>query len=351
MSPTANTEGAPVSRTVVVALGGNAILQPGQQGTAEEQLRNVERACRQIVEMIRAGDRVVVTHGNGPQVGNILLQQEALAARLPPLPLDACGAESQGLIGYLIQNRLGNMLREAGFVMPVVTLVTQVRVDRDDPAFQEPTKPVGPFYSAEQARLLQQEKGWVLREDAGRGWRRLVPSPEPLEIIEAEAIRTLVDAGAVVVCSGGGGVPVCRRQDGRLEGCEAVIDKDLAAERLVAGIGADLLLILTDVPKVYLWYRQENQVALERLDAAEARRYLAEGHFPRGSMGCKVLALARFAERTGHWGAVASLDDGARAALGLAGTRVEPSASSTGSAPAAGDEPQAAVSPPSQAAS
>lgn len=313
-----------MSRTVVVALGGNAILQPGQRGTAEEQLANVERACRQIVEMIRAGDHVVVTHGNGPQVGNILLQQEALAGKLPPLPLDVCGAESQGLIGYLIQNRLGNMLREAGFVMPVVTLVTQVRVDPADPAFQQPTKPVGPFYSEEQARLLQSEKGWVLKDDAGRGWRRLVPSPEPLEIIETEAIRTLVDAGAVVICSGGGGVPVCRREGGHLEGCEAVIDKDLAAERLAAGIGAGLLLILTDVPRVYLWYRQPNQVDLERLDTADAHHFLAEGHFPKGSMGCKVEALTRFAERTGHWGAVATLDDGARAALGQAGTRVEP---------------------------
>lgn len=340
-----------MSRTVVVALGGNAILQPGQQGTAEEQLANVERACRQIAEMIRAGDRVVVTHGNGPQVGNILLQQDALAARLPPLPLDACGAESQGLIGYLIQNRLGNMLREAGFAMPVVTLVTQVRVDPGDPAFQQPTKPVGPFYEAEEARRLQTEKGWVVREDAGRGWRRMVPSPEPLEIVEAEAVRTLVEAGAVVVCSGGGGVPVCRRPDGRLEGCEAVIDKDLAAERLAVGIGAGLLLILTDVPQVYLWYRQPRQAALDRLDTVEARRYLAEDHFPRGSMGCKVLALTRFAEGTGHWGAVASLDDGARAALGQAGTRVVPAAPGAGSTSARLDGPLAPAPPPPQAVS
>ncbi|MHB9145377.1 MAG: carbamate kinase [Symbiobacteriia bacterium] len=311
-----------MARTVVVALGGNAILQAGQAGTAAEQLNNVERACWQILEIIQAGDRVVLTHGNGPQVGAILLQQEG-HVRAPAMPLDVCGAESQGLIGYFIQNRLGNMLREAGLATPVAALVTQVLVDPADPAFQHPSKPVGPFYTREQGMALAQERGWAMREDAGRGWRRVVPSPAPLAICEAEVIRALTAAGVVVICAGGGGIPVHRTAAGLLEGCEAVIDKDLAAERLAAEVNADLLLILTDVPKVVLHHRQPEQVALGRLSTAAARRHLAEGQFAAGSMGPKVEALVRFAEATGRWGAIASLADAARAARGLAGTVIE----------------------------
>ena len=241
--------------TIVVALGGNAILQPGQAGTAAEQTENIYRTCVQIAGMIAAGHRVVVTHGNGPQVGNLLIQQEEASATVPPLPMDICGAMSQGMLGYLIQNQLESLLRARGIPKTVVALVTQVLVDHDDPAFRNPTKPVGPFYTRVMAERLILSRGWQMKEDAGRGWRRVVPSPDPRGIWEREAIVSLVQSGAVVICAGGGGVPVYL-ENGRLIGCEAVIDKDLAGQRLAADVGADVFCILTDVPKVALRHRQ-----------------------------------------------------------------------------------------------
>ena len=308
---------------IAVALGGNAILQPGQKGTAEEQLRNVELTCRQIAAMIREGHRVIVTHGNGPQVGNILIQNEAGSHLVPAMPLDICGAESQGQIGYMMQQSLNNVLAEYGIRVPVVTVVTQMVVDRNDPKFLNPSKPVGPFYGEDVARQRMREKGerWV--EDAGRGWRRVVPSPEPIRIVEIDAIRTLMDSGAVVIANGGGGIPVVY-ENGRYVGVEAVIDKDLGGERLAEDVGADLLLILTDVEKAALNYRTPKQKDLDLVTLSEVARYQAEGHFKAGSMGPKVEACRRFVAKTGRMAVITSLDKALEGLEGRAGTRIIP---------------------------
>lgn len=310
-------------KTVVVALGGNAILQAGQRGTFEEQLENVYHTAKQLADMVLSGQwRVVITHGNGPQVGQILLQNEAAKHLVPPMPMDVCGAESQGLIGYMIQQALHNILARRGRPdIPIVTVVTQVLVDRDDPAFQNPTKPVGPFYTKEEALRLREEKGWHVVEDAGRGWRRVVPSPDPKAIVEKDAIRILVENRAIVIASGGGGIPVIR-ENGTYRGVEAVIDKDLAGERLAEDVGAQVFLILTDVNRVRLNYRKPNEVALERMNVAEAKQYLAEGHFAKGSMEPKVKACIRFVEAGGERAVIASLNQALAALHGQAGTQI-----------------------------
>lgn len=310
-------------KTVVVALGGNAILQRGEQGIFEEQLENVYHTAEQLAEMVLSGEwRIVITHGNGPQVGNILLQQEAAKGVVPPMPMDVCGAESQGLIGYMIQQALHNILEVKGRGdIPIVTVVTQVLVEKSDPAFRNPTKPVGPFYSEAEAHRLQGKKGWHVVEDAGRGWRRVVPSPDPKAILERDSIRILVKNRAIVVASGGGGIPVIK-EDGKLQGVEAVIDKDLAGERLAQDVDADVFLILTDVDKVRINYGKPNEQPLDRMTAEEAKRYLAEGHFAKGSMEPKVRAAVRFVEAGGERAVIAALNQ-ARAALeGKAGTQI-----------------------------
>lgn len=310
-------------KTVVVALGGNAILQAGQRGTFEEQLENVYHTAEQLADMVLSGQwRIVITHGNGPQVGQILLQNDAARHLVPPMPMDVCGAESQGLIGYMVQQALHNILVRRGRPdIPIVTLVTQVLVDKDDPAFQNPTKPVGPFYTKGEALKLREEKGWHVVEDAGRGWRRVVPSPDPKAIVEKDAIRILVENRAIVIASGGGGIPVIR-ENGTYRGVEAVIDKDLAGERLAEDVGAQVFLILTDVDRVRLNYRKPNEVALEQMRLKEAKGYLAEGHFAKGSMEPKVKACVRFVEEGGERAVIASLDQALAALHGQAGTQI-----------------------------
>jgi len=313
---------------VAIALGGNAILRPGQRGTAEEQLENVRATCRQIASLLRDGYRVVLTHGNGPQVGSILLQNEATDA-VPAMPMDVCGAESQGLIGYMMQQSLHNELVRQGMTgWPVASVVTQTVVSADDPAFDKPTKPVGPFYDEDHARRKMGEgETWV--EDAGRGWRRVVPSPDPVEIVEIDVIRRLASDHAVVICTGGGGVPVVRDQDGTLRGVEAVIDKDLGSERLATGLGADLFVILTDVPRVALNYGEPAERFLSRLTVGEARALQKEGHFKPGSMGPKVEACCRFVEAGGR-AAISSLTKVHEALAGRAGTWVLPDSAGVG---------------------
>lgn len=321
-----------MSHTVVVALGGNAILQPKQKGTAEEQRANVAVTARSIVEMIKEGYRVVVTHGNGPQVGNILIQNAEAGATVPAMPLDICGAESQGLIGYLIQQSLYNILRSEGIDRPVATILTQVVVSREDPAFANPTKPVGPFYTEVKARKFMVEKGEKWIEDAGRGWRKVVPSPKPREIVEAPVIRELVDAGYIVIASGGGGIPVVREADGTLKGVEAVIDKDLAGAVLAREVEAGTLMILTDVERVAINYGKPDQRFLERVTIEEARAYMAEGHFKEGSMKPKVQAAINFAEIGGR-SIISSLNKAREALAGTAGTHVvapQPESSASG---------------------
>jgi len=318
---TTGTQTQPHRRTIVVALGGNAILQPGQVGTFEEQLVNVDGSARRIARLVAAAEEVVVVHGNGPQVGNILIQQATAEKLVAPMPMDVCGAESQGQIGYMLEQCLINHLRRLKVAAPVATLVTETVVGEDDPAFANPTKPVGPFYSEAKAREMAIEQGFAMREDAGRGWRRVVPSPEPREIVQLEAIKALVARGCLVVCTGGGGVPVLRARDGTLSGTAAVIDKDLAAARLALDIGADVLLVLTDVPKIYLHYRTPRQRALDRVGVREMEGYVTEGHFRAGSMGPKVQACLRVA-RAGGEGVVAALTDALEAVEGTAGTHI-----------------------------
>ena len=309
-------------QTVVVALGGNAILQPGQVGTFEEQLVNVDQSCRRIARLVVDGWRVVLTHGNGPQVGNILIQNDLAAKLVAPMPMDVCGAETQGQIGYMLQQSLHNHMVKLRLHVPVATFLTEVVVDRRDPAFSSPSKPVGPFYPEARARELAIEQGLVVREDAGRGWRRVVPSPAPVEIVQRPAIADALAAGVLVVCNGGGGIPVVRHRDGSLHGVEAVIDKDLAAARLALDLEADVLLILTDVAAVFVAYKTPEQRALARVTVEEMERHTAAGEFKAGSMGPKVAAALQFA-RAGGRAVIASLLDVAPAMRGEAGTTIE----------------------------
>ncbi len=281
-------------KTIVVALGGNALQRKGGEATAREQLEVVRDTARQLLGLVKAGWQLAIVHGNGPQVGRILMQNEAAAALTPAMPFDVCGAMSQGMIGYHIQQALGELLKEEGLPQRPVTLVSQVVVDARDPAFQRPTKPIGLFYQEAQAKEIAREKGYTFREDAGRGWRRVVPSPDPREIVELGAVKALMERGFIPVAAGGGGIPVARDEAGKLYGVDAVIDKDLAACRLAEDLKADVLLILTEVEQVCLNYGKPDQKALSRLNADEALAYQREGHFAAGSMGPKVEAALRF---------------------------------------------------------
>lgn len=309
-----------MSKRIVIALGGNAILQSKQKGTAEEQQANVHTACMAVADLVEAGNQVIVTHGNGPQVGAVLLQNEIAKEQVPAMPLDLCGAATQGQIGYMIQQSLTNILAERALPRPVVSLVTQVLVDENDAAFKHPTKPIGSFYTGEEAARFSAEKSWVMREDKARGgWRRVVPSPDPIRIVERAAIRALLDAEALVISSGGGGIPVVERA-GKLQGVEAVIDKDLAGERLACDVEADTLMILTDVSEVALHFNTPDQVNLRCIALSEAKRYYGEGHFKAGSMGPKMLAAIRFLEDGGERSIITSLEMTGKAVQGLAGT-------------------------------
>lgn len=313
-----------MTKRIVIAFGGNAILQAKQKGTAAEQRANVHTACMAVADLVEAGHQVIVTHGNGPQVGAVLLQNEIAKEQVPAMPLDLCGAATQGQIGYMIQQSLTNILGERRLPRLVVSLVTQVLVDANDQAFTNPTKPIGSFYSAEEADRFRQEKGWAMREDKARGgWRRVVPSPDPLRIVERQAVTSLLEAGAIVITSGGGGIPVVE-EEGKLVGVEAVIDKDLAGERLACDVEADTLMILTDVPQAALHFNTPDQVNLSAITLKEAKHYYDQGHFKAGSMGPKVLAAIRFIEDGGQRSIITSLEMAGKALEGLAGTIIKP---------------------------
>ncbi|HEV2225268.1 MAG TPA: carbamate kinase [Nitrososphaerales archaeon] len=307
---------------VLIALGGNAILRHGEKGTAEEQAASVRVTARNLVSMVEDGDRIAITHGNGPQVGDILLRNELAKTILPPMPLDVCGAESQGMIGYLLQQAMDEELRMKGLDTGVVTILTQTLVDSDDPAFNNPTKPIGAFYSASEAARLRTEKGWKMVEDSGRGYRRVVPSPIPKDIVEKDTIIRLFRSGTIVVAAGGGGVPVIRGQDGRLAGVEAVLDKDRTAALLAGILHTEVLLILTDVDGVYLDYLGPNRRMLTNLDIATCERYLNEGQFPPGSMGPKMESAVGFLKSGGKRAIITSLESAKKALAGRAGTTI-----------------------------
>lgn len=287
-------------------------------------MMNVEITVRQLTQLLISGYEIVVTHGNGPQVGAIFLQNEVAAAQTPAMPLVVCGAESQGLLGYLIQQGFANEFLRRGIKKQIATIVTQVVVDRADPAFQKPSKPVGRFYSAEEAKAIHEKSGKAIVEDAGRGWRVVVPSPQPKELVEAESVRALVGLGHLVIASGGGGIPVVREADGRLVGIDAVIDKDLAAERLAAVVNADCLVILTDVEYAYTSYTSADKKPIREMTVAQAKELMTKKEFAAGSMGPKVQAGINFAERTKHPAIITSLDKAVDALNGLTGTRINP---------------------------
>jgi len=312
MTPTAPGNGTTRQR-LVVALGGNALLRRGEPLTADIQREHAAAAMTAVAELAQTYD-VVLTHGNGPQVGLLALQALAYPD-VPPYPLDVLGAESEGMIGYVLEQELQNRLPGRS----AVTVLTQVVVDADDPAFRTPTKPIGPVYTEEQARILERERGWVIAPD-GDHFRRVVASPEPLRIVEISAIRMLVDAGAIVVCTGGGGIPVTMNGAGTLRGVEAVIDKDLAGELLARSLDADVLLMLTDVDAVMRDWGTQEARPIRRTTAAELRGM----RFANGSMGPKVAAACRFVEATGGTAAIGSLDDATRIVTGAAGTLVAP---------------------------
>lgn len=307
---------------VLVALGGNALQQSSEKGTIDEQRSHVKETADHLIEILEGGYTLLVTHGNGPQVGSILLKNERSEDQLPPMPLDVCGAETQGMIGYMIQQELYNNLQERGRKERVVTLCTQTLVDQNDPAFKNPTKPIGLFYTKEKGEALKKEKGWDIVEQIGKGFRRVVPSPLPVDIIEGELIEKLLNEGVIVVACGGGGIPVIKEENGSLKGVEAVIDKDRTAAVLGKKVGAKILLILTDVEQVALNFGQAKQKNLEQMTIEEAKNYLKQGEFGAGSMGPKVEAACSFIESGGKKAIITSLPKGVDALKETTGTHI-----------------------------
>jgi len=312
-----------MAKVAVVAIGGNSLIKDKDHQTVPDQFEATRETCVHIAGMIEQGWDVVITHGNGPQVGFILLRSELASNVLHTVPLDSCGADTQGAIGYMIQQSLYNEFEKRGMKKQAATVVTQVVVGKDDPAFQNPSKPIGPFLDREAALKRRAEEGWDVVEDAGRGWRRVVPSPIPRRIIERDAIKNLSDAGFVVIAVGGGGIPVIE-ENGKLKGTAAVIDKDYASSLLALAIGVDLFLISTAVERVALNFGRPNQKWLDRMTLAEARQYLQEGHFAPGSMYPKIKAIVDFLEKGGKEALVTNPENIERALAGETGTRIVP---------------------------
>jgi carbamate kinase len=308
----------------VVAVGGNALIKDSEHRTVPDQYVAARQTMEHIADMIESGWEVVVTHGNGPQVGFILRRSELSLHELHRVPLDYCGADTQGAIGYMFQQALHNEFQRRGIAKHAVTVVSQVLVDRDDPAFQNPTKPIGSFMDEASALKHQQEEGWTVVEDAGRGWRRVVPSPAPVRIIEQDTIVALARAGFVVIGIGGGGVPVIEDENGNLVGVEAVIDKDLASSLLARSIHADLFVIPTEVEKVALNFKKPGQKWLDHMTLAEAKQYLTEGHFLKGSMAPKIEAVIQYLEQGGKKALITNPENVMRALEGKTGTHITP---------------------------
>ncbi len=310
-------------KTAVVAIGGNSLIKDSKHQTVMDQYLAAGETCRHIVTMISQGWDVAIGHGNGPQVGFILRRSELAAHELHEVPLDVCGADSQGAIGYALQQNLYNEFRRLGLRKRAVTVVTQVEVAADDPAFANPAKPIGSYMDEAKARRRRDEEGWAIMEDAGRGWRRVVPSPIPQRIVEEQAVRDLLGAGFVVITVGGGGIPVVADANGNLKGVAAVIDKDYASSLLATAIGADLFLISTAVEKVAINFGKPNQEWISHMTLAEARQHLAEGgHFAKGSMAPKIQAIIWFLERGGHEALITNPENIERALAGETGTRI-----------------------------
>jgi carbamate kinase len=309
-----------MKKRAVIALGGNALIKKGQKGTIYEQFVNTRESCRSIVQMIQADWDVVITHGNGPQVGALVLQNQAAKDITPEMPLGICVAESEGLIGYMVQQCLSNALKREQITKPVIALITQVIVDPNDPSLTHPSKPIGPYYK--EAEALRMLKEGASMTHLPRGWRMVVPSPDPIRIVEGEIIRKMLDDGIIVIASGGGGMPVIEKEGWGLDGLEAVVDKDLAAERLAEAINAQVLLILTDVEKVYIKYNTPAQQPLDHVTLAELKEHYLNGEFPEGSMGPKILAAMRFIEFGGERVIISNIEQGWEALQEKTGTHI-----------------------------
>jgi carbamate kinase len=311
-------------KTAVIALGGNAITKPGVEDTIANQFAHTRASLDGVIELIRDGYNLVVSHGNGPQVGNALLRIELARGKAPVLPLGVCVADTEGGMGYMIQQSLMNRLHDEALDRPVVTIITQVIVDPADPAIADPSKYIGQFYTEDDAKVFSETRGWVMKKDANRGWRRVVPSPMPMKTVEADTIRALVESGSVVIAAGGGGIPVYIDHRNWLEGLDAVIDKDLASAVLAREIGASVLTILTSVDAVAINFGTPNERPLGRVTLQEIRSLQADGHFAPGSMGPKVRAAIKFLEEGGELVTITSFENAGKSLRGEAGTRIVP---------------------------
>lgn len=307
---------------VLIAVGGNAIHPTRRPGTVEQQIEFAVKTGNALLPILEMDNQLIITHGNGPVVGKILMRQILSRDTVPPMSMDVCVAHSQGGIAYLLMQNLENALRSVGNQRHVVCLLTQVEVDRDDPAFSHPTKPVGAFYSESDARDIEKKLGWTMREDSGRGWRYVVPSPRPKHIVDISLIETIAQSGAVVIAGGGGGIPVIRNDDGTRHGIEAVIDKDLSSALMANVLGIDTLMILTAVDKVYINFGQANQRGLDAVSLDEMVQLQADGEFAEGSMGPKIEAAIGFLQNGGKRAVIAHLDDAVAALAGDTGTRI-----------------------------
>ncbi|SDB96003.1 carbamate kinase [Geotoga petraea] len=308
-------------KLAVIAIGGNAVNRPGEVPNAENMLKNISETASYLADMIEKDYDIVITHGNGPQVGNILIQQDIAKDKVPPFPMDVNGAMTQGYLGYMIIKSLKNILVERGIEKEIASVVTQIVVDEKDEGFKNPSKPVGPFYTEKEGKQLQEEKSWDFKEDSGRGWRRVVPSPIPLEVIEKKIIQKLVDEDFLVVAGGGGGIPVIKK-DGKIIGVEAVIDKDRASALIAKDLNADEFIILTAVEKVALNFGKENQKDLDELTVEEAEKYMSEGHFAKGSMLPKIEACLSFVKESGKPALITDMQKLTEALEGKTGTKI-----------------------------
>ena len=313
-----------MEKLAVVAFGGNALLRPEDRGTQEEQIARAKQAARWLAEIVRHGYKLIVVHGNGPQVGNILVQAEEASTKIPPQSIDIAVAQTEGSIGFMLQQAIRNRLESIRLAGDVVTVLTEVEVDATDPAFKRPTKPIGPFFTRYRAEALERDLGWTMREDAGRGWRHVVPSPRPLRILNVPTIEHMLDTASVVIAAGGGGIPVVRGRDGQWRGIEAVIDKDFASALLAKELAAEIFIVLTNVAKVSIDFGKPTQKALDRMTMAEVEKHLAEGQFPAGSMGPKVEAAVQFVRATGHNVLITDVEHLREALEGRDGTFIVP---------------------------
>jgi len=309
-------------KRALVAFGGNALIKADEVGLQNQQLDNAKEAAEMVVNIARQGMLPILVHGNGPQVGNVLIQQEEAANRIPPYTMDVCGSQTQGSMGYMLQRCIQNQLRFHGMSLKVGTILTEVVVDAQDPAFRNPTKPVGPFYEEFRARQLQVEKGWTIQEDAGRGWRRQVPSPMPLDIVQFDIIQSLVEQNVIVIACGGGGIPIVLDPSGYHLGVEAVIDKDRTASLLGQQLGAETFIVLTGVEKVSIDFGKPSQRDLDFMGITQAQKWLQEGQFPPGSMGPKIEAAIQYVQNGGQEVLITTADAILRNPLDKVGTRV-----------------------------